>query len=35
MVEKLPGNFPPDSMTGDNTFPKNLKEIPKNEWLTL
>ena len=35
MVEKLPGNFPPDSMTGDNTLPKNLKEIPKNEWLRV
>ena len=35
MDEKLPTNFPPDSMTGDNVFPKNLKELLKNEWLRV
>ena len=36
MAKKLSAaNFPPDSMTGDNTFPKNLKELPKNEWLRV
>ena len=31
MDEKLPENNPPDSITGE-VFPKNLKELPKNEW---
>ena len=35
MAKKLYGKFPPDSMTGHNTIPKNLKELPKNEWLRV
>ena len=35
MDEKLFPNFPPDSMMGDNAFPKNLKTLLKNEWLRV
>ena len=35
MAEKLSGNFPTYSMTGDSTFLKDLKELPKNKWLRV